>query len=575
MKKTLAILLCLAALLSLAACGGAPTSGDAAAPTKNYTREELQQIVVQTALAYYYQNPDVQYDSIKFCEDGTSRLTSGDAPEVASRDTQIYSVCSDYMYDIYHDAFGYELMGGPKNVGTKYLTALTEDINPMVKFHFAGSDNAAEREAAMEATRGKMEPGDLVVYYAKSAGHVMMYLGDCFGDGTEYGIHCWGSKLDPATGEETYEDKGSIKLQPTEELFYTKKNENGPTCYLAAAGHSGNGLNILRPFDAPDFVPQPTAKALSRVQYLGIRVDRELDRSRYVAVENGTELAVTVSVTNNGKADYTELPVVENLPQGQTIVDGSAADAVAEDGRLSWKLTVPAGQTVTVGYKLKISGAPGESVTLPGGTVAAIETPEIPVVIGGKPMSAEQVKALTEAAKAMAKNGTDAQQTEVVNQLYRDAFGVELKLPETMEKLAELLTVADVPTGLEKRLFMRKTELNDEEKQLMKMIIPGHIGGQYFYHQRDTRAAVPDFYGFSERYQPGDILIGSYGTNRTVFIDDAEIDYIVILGDKTFLYNKKDGISLKPYNSTMGLAMKYNLFFGLRPSQAFDNLFGN
>ncbi|MBQ7566644.1 MAG: hypothetical protein IJT18_05950 [Oscillospiraceae bacterium] len=66
---------------------------------------EIQQAVVATALAYYDKDPLVQYDSTSMTAQerlacGTSRIRSGDSPEMAATDHTLYSVCSDFCYDV-------------------------------------------------------------------------------------------------------------------------------------------------------------------------------------------------------------------------------------------------------------------------------------------------------------------------------------------------------------------------------------------------------------------------------------------------------------------------------------------
>lgn len=92
----------------------------AAAGSKITTRGDLEEAIAHTALAYYAKNPFMQYDSTHLTDlaayhGGLIRLCAQSSPELATSDRTFYSVCSDYTYQVYYEAFGIHAMGDVNN----------------------------------------------------------------------------------------------------------------------------------------------------------------------------------------------------------------------------------------------------------------------------------------------------------------------------------------------------------------------------------------------------------------------------------------------------------------------------
>lgn len=101
----------------------------APAGTEYVTRKDLEEAIVNTAIAYYVKNPYMQYDSTHTTDmsaytGGLIRLTAKSAPELATKDSNFYSVCSDYVYQSYLEAINIQAMGDvnfPFGLSTAYL----------------------------------------------------------------------------------------------------------------------------------------------------------------------------------------------------------------------------------------------------------------------------------------------------------------------------------------------------------------------------------------------------------------------------------------------------------------------
>ena len=598
MKKTIALLLALCMLLPLAACGEKPAEpapqptvtepepASAAEPEPEpapapqpepepvkieYTREQLQDIVLETAFAYYNQNPYIQYDSTYITVENIKRLTSGDAPEDASFDNMVYSVCSDFIYDVYYNAFGYKLMGKPKNVLTAKMVARPV-TDPIIVYKYGGSDGEQDLDKAMKEARAILQPGDMIVGYGDT-GHAMMYVGDIYGDGHEYLIHCWGGKVDMETGTEKTEKDGAIFIQDVDVSVFQPGGTRG---WYLANPKCGTTFVIMRPLDAADMVAEPTPSALARVKYRGITVHRDLDRWLYDSITSGEEIPVTVTVENRGKEAYKDVCVTEHLPEGQTLVSGSASTGAAIDGdTVKWTLDIPAGGKAELTYRVKVTGKLGDSVVFPAGDVAGIPTREIPMVVGGKPLSEQaQIKLMMTTAETLSPELAKPAafpDLDFANRVYKEVLGVDPGIPATASDLVENLAQRKKALGQEFTiLHKRDTPVAGYEKAA-QMIIPKHITGFYVSCDTVVHSRVTEYK--EEYYKPGDVFVGIGGDNTNRVMTEKGIEIFVYLGaNRVLSCSAANGVELKTFANTIGLAMKYNIFFGLRPTLTVENL---
>jgi len=97
-------------------------------------------------------------------------------------------------------------------------------------------------------------------------------------------------------------------------------------------------------------------------------VDDEVEKNVYLAgntaisidgkkVYAGDELVYTISYTNSAKEDAT-VTIADKIPAHTTYVDGSADyDGVFANGEIKWTKTVPAGETLTVSFRVTVEDA--------------------------------------------------------------------------------------------------------------------------------------------------------------------------------------------------------------------------
>ena len=450
MKKHLSVLLCLALLLTLfSACGQktVPETPTPAAPTEptvhepvtepapstepepspaepakpepiKVDRETAQKAIQQTALAYFYKNPYMQYDahSVTFEPKfyGAGRITHYEPPEYASYDQWHYSQCTDFCCDIIYDALGYAIYDGvvapgTVNSGIKNFVDLT---GPEVVYANRGL-TGDDLKAAVDEFRSLLQPGDIVGACGFD-GHMMMWLGDCLGDGTNYVIHCWGASYDDATGDPVTESVGSIKLQPEDELLFGSGGSPNWNLYLDK--RSSSLIGLYRFIDAADYDGTITPQAATRLAYPNMSIDRTVDRTQYSDVVTGTDVTVTVTISNKGKEAYKGLKITETLPE---------SGVTLKKGETEWTVDVPAGGTVKKTYTVTVTAPKGSTILFPQGKVGDIPTREIELQVGGKHLSSEQEKALLGLRRPMRRNeGTPEQNVKAaIMYLSRKGFG--------------------------------------------------------------------------------------------------------------------------------------------------------
>ncbi|MBQ7254994.1 MAG: S-layer homology domain-containing protein [Oscillospiraceae bacterium] len=570
MRKSLIVLLVLAMLFSLLP----------AASAANLT--ELQRGLVETALAYYNKGTLVQYDSSAMTaqsrlEYGTSRINSGEAPELAASDHTIYSVCSDFCYDIYYDATGYELMGGPRKSVTANLGALKTD-DPMCIYRW-------EKKVDGEDTDGKplnkayalLQPGDLIVGRTGNAGHAMFFAGDVFGNGTNYIIHCTGSKINRETGIDEVENTrkgegGAIRADDAKSHLFT---HGGKLCLT----EKYISFVVLRPMKAADFSGHSlTAHAKARLRYPGIRVDKETSITKYQSPENEQALTVTISVRNYGSADYHGLTVTEQQPIGASVKEGS----------LAWTIDVPAGETRTVSYTAAVTAKRGETVTIPSGSVGGLDTRAITFRVGGKKLTAAAHNTLSELAKGNSTSRAKLRsvtETDVafLKQFYNDLLGIELPLPDHFNSLLSEQFSRCIPLGRDSGyayLWQLKdpSVLSGDAALLRAMAIAEHLGG-YAVYLGDNPKVTPHTMNPVDRttdykesfYEPGDFFIG-LADNHTTASTAKNVHTFVYLGNGKVLSASNGSTQITAFSNSLGLAFKYNVFLGFRPTLAYGDV---
>lgn len=545
--------------------------------------EDIRQAILQTALAYHYKGKYVQYDSTAITmqhknSSGIGRMTSGDSPEMASRDYTVYSVCSDFMYDIYKNVLNYELMGTPRLCRTYVMTQLPKDY-PAIVYKYGGD---AEKDLnAFYASEKLLQPGDIFVAYKGSAGHAMMYAGDIYGTGTDYIIHCGGRKVDMETGADSVEANGAIWVDKVSQYIY------GKTATYNAERYPDETFVILRPLNDPAIHRNLTQAAKARLQYKGIEAERFADVVKYNSLTEEQTVKITTTVTNNGSTAFSGVSVSEPMPVGAKIVDSSISSGgvLSPDG-ITWAVDVPAGRSVSVSYDAVVTAEQGSSVTFPISSVSTLSTRELTFRVGGEKLTGENLATLNEIAAGNIIFCPDASQTEFASAFYQEYFGVELPLPATISQLQstllEKVDVRDITEGNGNQMWRprNRDSLSEQAQKLYDMVLPEHFTGFSVYLGDDPQAvpfsmaARNRVLNFTEAsYEPGDIILG-YNKPDMMELTEEKNSFVYIYLGNGLVAAWQDGseAAIQDFSSSIALCMRASFLLALRPSLVYDDL---
>ena len=274
--KLLKSIVCIILVLCLCACGVQPGAEETQEGTQGAAQEgavgpnlsdyklpesspaygngltDAQNVIIQTALSYFYKGNAVQYCSCSMSDGKRNiaqivHLTNNRSPEDSSIYNTHYTVCSGYPHDTYYNALGYHLLN-PADMPnilfrlqqplskdyyeytaeelneinglvctTIYLTEYAYDLrsqgkndlvpyfyssltaagsSPQHKAEYVDGSTTEMTDAEIQAMIDGMQPGDIIVSYnhKNDSGHAMIYLGETNYQGRklQYVIHSSG-----------------------------------------------------------------------------------------------------------------------------------------------------------------------------------------------------------------------------------------------------------------------------------------------------------------------------------------------------------------------------------------------
>lgn len=240
------------------------------------TRGDMEAALVEVAWDYYLKGTSIQYDSIEFntrgdvgsdvplskTYGGAWRTNTFSTLEDATSHNTVFSVCSDYCWNVYYEALGYPILGNRINAVTRglffnsvypqnmailrwwdnkigaqtnantydnYLKEYSADPSTMP----ACTHTASEAIAFLKDWENNLRPGDIIVAHGLGGHqHAMFYVGN------GQLLHCGGGKFNMSTGADSVEDDGAINFASIENTFFTGTDQGG---YFQIATVDENG----------------------------------------------------------------------------------------------------------------------------------------------------------------------------------------------------------------------------------------------------------------------------------------------------------------------------------------------
>ena len=334
----------------------------------------------------------------------------------------------------------------------------------------------------------------------------------------------------------------------------------------------------------------------TRLNYPGMNIDRTVNITPYGTAVKGDTITYTVAITNNSndaqyvafKGDgyqpkaYEGLTVVEHIPANTVLA--AAPGATVEGDTLTWKVTVPAGETVELSYTVTVTGEIGDKIVCGGGWVNNIPSNTIENIIGGKKLPAD----------AMADFSTDGititDSTNFAEQVYKVTTGNALELPTAQEIMDIFFSEYEYYTpygyylysgskGIHKYMYSLNTQgTNALEQAYLDMLVPGYYGGLWCYtDEYNGEARINELR--AEYLEVGDILIyldltlstNDGATSQVRIVESSSV--LVYLGEGNFAILDAEG-NLKVASDAIYYteAFSHDLFVCLRPSQVYEDL---
>lgn len=514
--------------------------------------EQRVQALREVALSYYYKNPYTQYEQNSLTEEGKviGKRSSWDmSSQVAEKDYYHYTVCSTFVAGVYKTAFNYEF---PGTNGGPYMTSGYDGIPSKGVVFLAHGGAGTDYAGNAEKVRALLQPGDIIVAHGGSDGHAMLYLGDIYGTGVNYVIHCWGSH---ATDEmDKVEKNGAIKVQPEDELLFGPKVGSNPNYQIGAENRAKNFLCVYRPFADDEFKNEITQEAVIRMKYAGICIDKYLDITQYNSVTKGQQVVLNFRIQNNGEKEFTNVPINECKTTGLKLVSGTPRN----------KVNVKAGETALLSYTYEVTANPGEACVFQAGEIAGLPMREISLQVSESKLTGAEIAELKKLGEAIAAGEVDyGTELSAVNKIYKKVTGKDIGLPETAQEYLTATLQRKQPLGLDIKGLIPKEKTAENEK-LTAMWPKKLYGGRYrlaSYEELTDRAweFLPEY------FDAGDVIIKLNGISTTSVSLQSDLTIMVYLGGNDVLMLNKDETTISHLDTEAPYLICANQILTIRP----------
>ncbi len=486
---------------------------------------ELQKAIVLTAESYFLRGTRLQYEDTRFVNTKYLDLWRWGAvrtktiEDYTTQNIQ-YSNCAAFTHDVYYNALGFNI--------TQYTTSSLVASSPSSRVEFMKKSISLSSSSAKEAFKKEfldtLEPGDLMVYLRSSGtGHVMLYVGN------NMMIDCSGSSYDWTNKKEKTE--AGIRNLSIDRLF----DESGSMCL-----YDMRDVAIIRPLnDFSGTIPAATKERMDNMR--GVVAEKLASVDPSVTVNPGDEITFTFNIENYSNTKKT-FKITDVVPENTTYVSG--AESKSGDN-LSWNVTVDAGKSKKVSYKVKVSdGALGKTIYGTDAKIGSITLRCHKIYVKKTLTSAEQTK-IKNAANSL-KN-SDLRNIALADAIYKEALG---------ESNLGAITSKDILNGVFVNYSTNMTSWPSRWKKLTtstsnkfyNMMAPDLYGGRQLMTDKNyERVRLVT----ANKLVVGDIIITSNPTTDT-YEDDGKSKYIyapvnyMFLGDRLLDLTNMKEVDLEP-----------------------------
>lgn len=467
---------------------------------------EKQAALIATATAYWLRGQRLQYADTRFTTGGSNYdsefrwQSTVNTPEDCTQTDWGYTNCAAFTYEVYYQTFGYKL---PDNMYTTANLAKYASSNGMEVFAYnrakGSTQTETEKQQVMEEFFSTLQPGDIIcIRRENNSGHALLYIGNGEILHSGGGTYTYTGSY----GVESYE--ASVRRVRVENYFFNPAYSTGGDVFAVATK-----LQIVRPLNVlTSPINENTQNRLDNLD--GIVAEKISSHVRAQTADKGETITFTYALHNINSEDVT-LKIKETLPSQLEYISGGTR----EGNQLSWIVSVPAHGRASVSYtaKVKDTVAYGTKIQSTESYVGGVRVKCEPITVGKK-LTAVQQSALIDAFNKAKAEGTSLTGLALVNELYKQATGVENVFAST-----DFATVTRGENGCFK-FYM--TYSNKSIYQLnpagsyAKLLVPSLYGGyrlwaSEFANDRTRLARVQDL-------QIGDVLLGKTSSAELVML---------------------------------------------------------
>ena len=533
MKRAITVVFAFLLLaLTVAGCGSTATQNGSAPVKRPYLEgydipweknpldgryiSKAAEAVVTVAKAYFDRGVWFQYDN-NYSSLGGRQLYRvqyhENSPEDLTSQYTGYTNCSGFVYDVFWEALRID-------IGCKTTQALAEDATDMHVFHYAvtGTETEIKKREVSQQFIDTVRQGDIVVCrHHNEGGHAFLYIGDgmmlesvTFGSrgGGDYDYSNNRDRIE-AQGTIAYRDFLSLLSSDSYNYFWKEKS-----------------WTVLRPLDKFDRA-EPTEETVNRIKNLkNIYVENTASHSLGQTVDLNEEITFSFFI-RNGRAADAVIDITDRIPEHTSYVSGGDS---ADDEVLSWRVKVPAGESVTVSYTVRVDN---DSSLYDGGYIYGEDAKVGGVsvrcrrIFVGKHLSDDLQNLLS--VKTADLSGFSQRGIELANALYACA-GINIDLPDIDQLFDNLLAPSSAPGNFKLK----------KDGEYAGMIIPTLYGGRLMQNspmfERERTRGVKEYQLYA-----GDIMIGSetghnyaymyLGKNRLLDLFSGRVLASSVLGD--------------------------------------------
>ena len=470
------------------------------------TETETEAAIKAVANGYFERGKAIQYDSSDM-GNGIPRSTYGEkSPEECTTQSVAYTNEADFCRDVYKEAFGIEL-----------------------------SDNFTEDESLQAGVfdpalwEEKLEIGDIL---SDDEGRLLLYTGDgklLFAEGKSY---------DYENGRDYIENEGAIKE-------------------TSAATLSGN-VKIIRPLLSYEevFINDKTKNRIKNLD--GIVAEKISSHSESIPVQIGEEIVFTFKVKNVGDKERS-VTIKDMVPENTQYVSGCDS----RDGNaLKWLVTVGAGETKTVSYKVRVPNDKklyGKYVVSTDASVGGVSIAFPKILIENLLNDTDQSRIQT-ALKAM-NESVCQENASMAKMLYTVAFSLSFALEGTPSEILDEIFVKGGGEGAGSEGVGEEASV--AASNLTEMTVPTLFGGRSLGREAESVYKTMRARTVSEKdLITGDILVAERDKN------DTETGKMYMYDGESMVELCSGGMKKESADDIIGALASYDRYVVIRPSVA-------